>query len=216
MSKHNCEKALKKLFERFQVVDVNQLYHALNTTSYVTVFRHLKKVGYLCSYSHAGRYYTLSHIPVFDRFGLWFFNGICFSKFVTLKLTVYHLIEQSSQGMTHNELKALLRVRTQNTIRELVKNHTVSRERIAGVFLYISSDKNKAASQLAKRRQTSAVKTPAHIIGPHMTIEMLLELLRFDDWEPQTISKHLQARGVHITAVQVEEVLTRYNLKKKS
>jgi hypothetical protein len=213
MGENSRDEALKRLFEHTKVVDISRLYRALNTTSYATVFRYLKKVGYLCSYSHAGRYYTLTHIPLFDRFGLCFFNDICFSKFGTLKVAVRHVIEKSSQGMTHKELENLLRVRTQNTIRELTKSKTVSRERISGVFVYVSADKNKSTSQLEQRQQTSIVRL--QIVEPQKIIEVLLELLHFDNWDPQKISKRLLEREVNITKVQVEEILKRYNLKKK-
>jgi len=35
----------------------------------------LCQINYLSSYSHRGQYYTLPHIPDFDHYGLWSFQG---------------------------------------------------------------------------------------------------------------------------------------------
>ena len=40
-------------------------------TSNLTVFRKLKHLGYLASYTHRGRFYTLTEIARFDDHGLW-------------------------------------------------------------------------------------------------------------------------------------------------
>ena len=82
------EEKIEKLFERLKITDINKLFQVLETRSIMTVFRNLTKIGYYSSYSHAGRYYTLRHIPNFDENGLWHFKDISFSKFGTLKATV--------------------------------------------------------------------------------------------------------------------------------
>src|SRR5438046_7797969 len=50
---------LHKLFRTRPVALLSDLRKALQTPSRTTVFRVLSSVGYLASYSHAGRYYTL-------------------------------------------------------------------------------------------------------------------------------------------------------------
>jgi hypothetical protein len=39
-----------------------------------SLFRDLASLGYLTSFTHAGRYYTLADIPQFDERGLWFYK----------------------------------------------------------------------------------------------------------------------------------------------
>jgi len=46
----------------------------------MSVFRRLSALGYLSSFNHDGRYYTLDDIPDFDINGLWHFQGVFFSK----------------------------------------------------------------------------------------------------------------------------------------
>src|SRR5438094_431786 len=67
--------ALHKLFRTRPVALLSDLRKALQTPSRTTVFRVLSSVGYLASYSHAGRYYTLKRIPQFDPRGLWHYRS---------------------------------------------------------------------------------------------------------------------------------------------
>src|SRR5206468_1608883 len=74
-----------KLFRTRPVALLSDLRKALQTPSRTTVFRVLSSVGYLASYSHAGRYYTLKRIPQFDPRGLWHYRQIGFSSQRTLR-----------------------------------------------------------------------------------------------------------------------------------
>jgi len=70
----------------------------------MSVFRRLREIGYLSSYTHTGSYYTLADIPEFDDFGLWRHQAIGFSRFGTLKATVARRAENADTGCTHAEL----------------------------------------------------------------------------------------------------------------
>ena len=58
--------ALRRLFQRQRTAELKDLFAVLETRSRMTVFRRLSTVGYLSSYSHAGRYYTLADVPEFN------------------------------------------------------------------------------------------------------------------------------------------------------
>ena len=62
---------LRSLLMRTKIATLDELKQALGTSIDVTVFRKLKPLGYLTSYSHRGRYYTLREIARFDEKGLW-------------------------------------------------------------------------------------------------------------------------------------------------
>jgi len=53
---------------------MRDLFEVVQSTSRMTVFRRLSGVEYLCSYTHAGRYYTLFDIARFDSDGIWFYD----------------------------------------------------------------------------------------------------------------------------------------------
>ena len=80
-------KVLLKMFRKKYVVRMDELFPVLDTHSRMSVFRRLKALGYLTSFTDAGRYYTITDIPKFDTFGLWFYQDVGFSRAGTLKST---------------------------------------------------------------------------------------------------------------------------------
>ena len=64
-------KTLRQCLLRHKIATLPELKRALGTEVDLTVFRKLKPLGYLSSYTHRGGYYTLSEIARFDDKGLW-------------------------------------------------------------------------------------------------------------------------------------------------
>ncbi|MGH2396144.1 MAG: hypothetical protein ACRDFW_03975 [bacterium] len=217
LSPEQSRQALTRLFRRQRIADVQTLSAALETSSRMSVFRRLSALGYLTSYSHAGRYYTLRDIPQFDRDGLWQYQGLCFSRDGSLKATVDRLVEEAEAGRTHHELRVRLQVRVHNTLLDLVENRRIGREPIGGYYLYVSANPARAGSQLALRRQQQEgfakpmPETPASIL-----IEVLLDLIQSAKVRPDAdrVAERLAARGLPVTVDQVEAIFSSYGLKK--
>src|SRR6202162_2633180 len=72
--------ALQALLLRNQIATLDELKQTLGTPVDVTVFRKLKPLDYLTSYSHRGRYYTLREVARFDDHGLWSCFDECLSS----------------------------------------------------------------------------------------------------------------------------------------
>src|SRR6266550_3561358 len=142
--------ALHKLFRTRPVALLSDLRKALQTPSRTTVFRVLSSVGYLASYSHAGRYYTLKRIPQFDPRGLWHYRQIGFSSQRTLRATLVHLVETSPAGQTHEELQDVLLLRVHNTLRLLVRARELHPARVIDILvdlLHHPEDEARAVCQ---------------------------------------------------------------------
>jgi hypothetical protein len=208
-----AKNALRKLFRRTPVVELDALLETLQTHSRMSVFRRMKEVGYLSSYTHAGRFYTLREVPQFDAFGLWHHRDVGFSRAGTLKATVVEAVDQSPAGRTHAELQELLRVRVFNTLLELVRAEKVRREALASRgALYVSADKTRASEQLERRLKAGSTTTASILV-----IEVLLELLHGATVEarPAEVAQRLNTRGLSIAVEQVREVFDRYKLGEK-
>ncbi len=213
LDKNASVKALRRLFRRFRLVDLNSLYETLKTRSRMSVFRRLLQLGYLTSFTHCGRYYTLSDIPQFDRYGLWFHQGVGFSRMGTLKATIVELVKNSGAGLTHKELELLVHIRIHNSLLALVRDKHIGREHIEGVFLYVSSNSNLADRQATRRREQLAnvCKHPVGL-GASTIIEVLVEALQAGVL-PALVARRLTARGVSISNEQVEQVFGQYGIE---
>ena len=116
LTPQESETKLKRFFGKYRVGQLEDLFQLLQTRSRMSVFRRLKTLGYLSSFTHAGRYYTLANLPEFDRWGLWFHRQVGFSKVGTLKATIVELVQSASDGMTPKEMRGLLRLPVSNTL----------------------------------------------------------------------------------------------------
>jgi hypothetical protein len=151
--------ALRKLLLRDKVATLPDLKHALGTDVDLTVFRKLKQLDYLTSYSHGGRFYTLREIARFGADGLWFGEPAWFSRYGTLLATAEAFIRNSAAGYFAEELAALLHVGAQDALRHLVQQKRIARELISGLFLYTSTDPATRQRQRLTRRSSQSVPT---------------------------------------------------------
>jgi len=211
-------RALLRLFRTQRTVTLDTLMGTLRTRSRMSVFRRLSTLGYLTSYSHAGRYYTLREIPQFDVHGLWHHQGVSFSRHGSLKDTVAHIVNECEAGRTHSELELALGVRVHNTLLDLVEMGGIDRVPLATCFLYVSAKRRKAKAQLVRRQQELEKETADREVKPTpaVVIEVLLEIIHGARIvaDPSVIAARLDARGVSVTAAHVEALLEERGLKK--
>jgi hypothetical protein len=214
-SKQKSKETLRKLAKKSSVFDLDALFDALGTRSRMTVFRRLRQVGYLSSFTHGGRFYTLEEIPQFDELGLWFHRDIGFSQAGTLKETVVLQVEKTSEGRTHEELQHLLHVRAHNTLLELLRQGRIGRERLQDVYLYVSADSKRAAEQVAGRKKLRAsLAEMLRVATDEEVVEVLVEALRAapEIPTPDTVAGRLVARGVRLEPHHVEQVYEEHGL----
>ncbi len=134
-----------------KIATMAELKEVLGTDIDVTVFRKLKELGYLSSYSHRGRYYTLESIPVFDDDGLWCRQGVWFSKHGTLVRTAKAVVEGSEAGYFANQLQDRLHVEVKEALLKLVREGEVYRQRVNHRYLYCSGEPEVRKRQLLTR-----------------------------------------------------------------
>jgi hypothetical protein len=194
-----------------------QLCQALNGRSRASVYRDLKKVPLITSYSHSGQYDVLKSTAKFDPYDLWFFEDISFSSHGTLKATVVSLVTDALLGMTQNELKTRLRIPVQNTLAALIKSELVSRTLLPGKrWLYINKDEVKAEVQLQNRLALQPPNAPTSLPVESIQIDILLAVIRcphraIDD---VMLTAQLKELGLKCDESEILAVLRHYDLKK--
>lgn len=164
----------QSLLHREKIATLEQLKAALGTTGTMTVFRRLKELGYLSSYSHRGKYYTLQEIPEFDEQGLWSHHSVWFSKYGNLIATVKEFIEVATAGWTAQELERILHVEVKRPLRQLCQRKSIHREKLSGLYTYFSTGRDNLRSQLLMREKSA---TDAEI-GLPTEIEVLSHELK--------------------------------------
>ncbi len=143
---------LHSLLLRNKVATLEEFKKVLGTSVTITVFRKLKPLDYLTSYSHRGRYYTLRELALFDANGLWSHNGVWFSRFGTLLSTAEAFVNHSPRGYFAEELARLLHVDVQDALHQLVQRGRMARQFVSGLYLYTAKDRGLQRQQSLARR----------------------------------------------------------------
>jgi hypothetical protein len=154
--------ALREHLLRHKIATLPELKSALGTTTDLTVFRKLKLLDYLSSYTHRGRYYALRETARFDNQGLWSHDAVWFSRYGTLVATIEAFVNQSQRGWFADELADPLHAEVQDPLHDLVRAERLRRTEVAGRFLYTSVDRRQARDQLRARQTTQSVPLVAN------------------------------------------------------
>ena len=131
---------LRQYLRRHKIADLPTLKRALGTDTALTVFRKLKTLDYLASYSHRGRFYTLPEIARFDDRGLWSHEAVWFSRYGTLLATVEAFVLAAPTGYYSQELADALHAEVQESLRHLVQRERLSRTEVDGQYLHTASE----------------------------------------------------------------------------
>jgi len=196
-----------------RIVTLGQLCGKLHA-SRSTVLRRLKEHGYHSSYNHSGKFFTIDEVADFDSRGLWVWKTARFSRHGNLKQTVNFFVEDSPQGMTHQELALLLGVRTHNTLLKLVEEERICRERLGSAFVYLSRKRSIRAQQVRRRRVLLA-KPKKPRPTSRQIIATLLELIKDPVAERRQIVLRCQRSGVAISRDLVDAIFEMHDLDNK-
>ena len=217
LNREEARRRLERLFRRKPIADLATIQRILDTTSRTTVFRVLSEIGYLTSYSHAGRYYTLQEIPHFGAEGLWSHGEVLFSTYRTLRATITQFVKNAPAGQTHGELRDRLRLRVHDTLRQLAQAKQIGRVPFEHLFVYVSAKPTTARAQQIQRRRLLESTTPPVLLPPlAVIIEVLLDVIHNARTDPAGVVARLSARNVIVTLPQVQEVFRRHGLEKKT
>lgn len=144
--------SMATLLQQQKIATMPELMAALGTDARRTVFRKLKELPYRTSYSHRGGFYTLDDVAEFDERGLWAYEDVWFSIHGTLLSTAVATVETADMGYFVEELDNLLHVGTKDVLRKLVRDERLTREGLAGRFLYCAADASQMRRQVLGRR----------------------------------------------------------------
>lgn len=204
---------LEKLFDSKPLIVFEDMQEALDSASRATVFRHLMKVRYCRSYNHNGMYYTKDDPTRYDKYGLFSYKGVHFSRDGNLSSTVARLVQGSSFGHTQRELQELLQVRVQSLLLPMVRNKQLARCKVAGHFIYLHSDSGVSMEQLKKRHELFKQRTfEIKEVTDAVVIQVLLILIRHPGSNIGDVARRLKGHSPPITIQHVRVVFDRYCL----
>jgi len=155
-----------RLLRKRTIATMAEMKTAVGTTVDMTIFRKLRTIEYLTSYSHGGRFYTLQELAEFDARGLWHYRDVRFSRFGSLIDTAERFVIGADSGIFAPELAAELGVPVKDPLLKLVRAGRIGREQLAGLYLYCSADAGRRRQQLLSRRTAVPEEPFGEVSGP--------------------------------------------------
>ncbi|RKY84155.1 hypothetical protein DRQ11_11975 [candidate division KSB1 bacterium] len=180
--------------------------------------RYLKELNYLTSYTHRGRFVTLSDIPTFNDFGIWSYQKIGFSKFGSSLDTIVAIVNQSECGFSREELESILKIGISKQIQILVQRESIHRVKLGGKYLYIpeSAMKNKKKKlkivgdlQSEEHFERSVQKTDLIALLKAVLIEKSIGI------DIKSLKRIAQKYYLKIPLKKIEQLLLKYDLLEK-
>lgn len=144
---------LKRLILKNKMTSMVEMKEVIGTKVDATIFRKLRDLNYLRSYSHRGKYYTIPEIARFDAKGLWSCRDVHFSKQGSLLNAIAHHVDCSVAGYFEYEIESLLHVTVRAAVLKLLKENRISRHKVSGRYLYCSPRMRKRNRQSNDRKK---------------------------------------------------------------
>lgn len=208
---------LKELFKKNIVMDLDDLKKQ-TSTSRMTVLRNLKEIGYITSYNHNAKYYTLLENANFNDSGIFEHKGILFFREGGIQELAIKEIESSEKGYTAEELSNKIKTRVSNQLHKFVRKGLIIRRKYADFYVYYSIDEAIQQKQVTNREKE--LKIPSTIEDSEIStekkiIQILLKIIQNPNAEPQEIGKSLREDGLKISDNFIQNIFQKYDIKKK-
>ncbi|MEA3428745.1 MAG: hypothetical protein U9Q84_05955 [Thermodesulfobacteriota bacterium] len=149
---------LNRLILKNKMSTMVEMKEVMGTKVDATIFRKLRELHYLRSYSHRGKYYTVPEVVRFDAKELWSCRAVHFSKQGSLLNAIAHHVDRSVSGYFEYEIESLLHVTVRVAVLKLLKENRISRQKVAGRYLYCSSRMRKRNRQYNDRKKHQIIK----------------------------------------------------------
>ncbi len=194
---------------------IGQLVELLDC-SIPTVRRRLKQWRTYTSYNYNGRYYTLPDIPRFDEYGLWKYKSILFSKHGNLRQVVVNLIQHSPAGLTSRETEEVVQVSI-SSFMPCFRNITeLRREKIAGQFVYFSSDEATCNKQKQKRQEDNTRQSLTKLPTDAEAVIILVERIKHPHLSIEQLYMKINKKGHRIKSETIGNLFEYHGLLKKT
>jgi len=205
--------ALKVLKEK-KIVTIQQLSNLLEC-SRRTAQRRLKEWQTYNSYNKYGKYFTLPNIPKFDRYGLWKYKGVFFSRYGNLENTITHLVKNSERGFDASGIGKMLGLLPRSFMSHFQKVPGLIREKHGNIFVYFSDEEDVYQRQKNKREE--AAKEKELQLPPDAdAILILADRIKNPKSSIEDSVRRLRRKGMSINPSAIYKLLDYHGIEKKT
>ncbi len=208
----SSEETVLSTFHARKILTIDELCELL-LCSAITSRRRLKQWQALTSYNQNNRYYTLPSIAIFDKFGLWHYRGVFFSRHGTCKQTVVYFVRVSEKGLSNTELAEILGENPNSLLAHFREIPGLTKERHGRDIVYFSSEEEVYRRQ--QRRRFPPEPSAAELPPDAQAIIILVELIHHPRMSIDELAVQLHEKGHSIEAGSIAALFKQYRIDKK-
>jgi len=192
---------------------------SLCSCSEATLRRRIHQIKLFVSYNHNSKFYTLSSFADFDKFGIWAWQEVLFSRHGSLSTTCRVLVDNSKAGYTTKELATILHVRVSDLLRIQSKKQLIIREKLGKEYVYYTTAPSLYISQQEARRSIilSFGKGQKGALPKKDTvIAILVAIISCERGDQGEVLHRLRTsnKQLEVDIPDIEAVISHYGLKK--
>jgi len=151
----------------------------------------------------------------YDHKGLWFHQGIVFSRWGTLKNTIQHLVDDSEIGLTTGELNSILKTRVTPQLVVLVRERKVVRVRQGRHQVYYSANSTVRKRQNERREAAEGFREDTIPVSKEEIIQILVAVVKHHAVTLTEANAILSSQGTVVNERAVRWVFRKYGIEKK-
>ncbi len=184
--------------------------------SLITLRRDIAQLKGITSYTHQGQFISIPSIPVFDKFGIWFYNNIGFTKYGNSLELIINIINKSEKGITKEHLEEIMGIKISQQIQVLLQRNRLNRVKVGNKYCYISEKLAKNKIQRIKLLDTNQLE---EYYDEKVKISDLIAVLKIalleSKIEIRALGKLINKYSLTVPIKKIEQLLLKYNLFKK-
>jgi hypothetical protein len=204
--------AVEKIIRKSEIQTFKKILNKMNCSS-ITLRRDIKAIGGITSFTHRGEYVTLVDIPVYDKFGIWFYKDIGFTKFKNSFDLIVSIINNAEKGITKEEIEELLRIKISKQIQILLSQNRLHRIKLGARYRYFSEELAKD-----KKRQIQLLDFEEYYdkkVSIADIIAVLKAVLFEHKIDMSNLKKLVQKYSLDVPIKKIEQLLLKYDLASK-
>jgi hypothetical protein len=183
--------------------------------STITLRRDLNSLKGITSYTHRGTYVTLPDIPAFDETGIRFCKGVGFTTFKNSFELIVNTINEAKNGITREELEAMLRIKISKQIQILMEKGRLHRVKLGAKYCYISAE---LAKDKNRQFELLGVDIEDHIDKKVRLVDLVAVLkvvLAEHEIDIKNLKKLVRKYSLDVPVQKVEQLILTYDLTSK-
>ena len=204
--------AVEKIIRKSEIQTFKKILNKMNCSS-ITLRRDIKAIGGITSFTHRGEYVTLVDIPVYDKFGIWFYKDIGFTKFKNSFDLIVSIINNAEKGITKEEIEELLRIKISKQIQILLSQNRLHRIKLGARYRYFSEELAKD-----KKRQIQLLDFEEYYDKKVSIVDIIavLKAVLFEHKiDMSNLKKLVQKYSLDVPIKKIEQLLLKYDLASK-